>query len=932
MNVDAEPFPPPSRSQPPAPDRSPAATDALAPAEPIGAPTAARPPALRPALPPSLPRTLPPAAPSTSGASTPGASTSGASSRRGADPEPPADDAVASVGFRRDWFVLLYCGALMAAAVVLTIVASGRFGQPRHHIPFLALAAAFVASELIVVHVYHDAHSHSFSLSEIVIVAGLMSARPATVVVAQAVAVLIVFAGIRGLKPVKVAFNLGQFALCTLATIYLFHALGGTEATELRTWVAVLVALGSTAVLGGLLVSLVIAISGGQVTPHGMLRMLGYGLSTGLGNGVLVLTAAALWSLSPWMALFTAVPLAVLVVAYRGYIAQRRRSETIEFLYQATMALHDAPNLDDGLISVLEHARQALRVHLAQAVIYTTGGDAVTSIASSDPGERLRMGPLAPLVGHTCRQILEHLDTATVLDPKNPRHQSLLAAVGSRAAVASPLQIDGRTAGLLFIGDRLSELSPFGPDDAKLVNLLANQVNVALARGALEHSLSELIELERKLSHQAYHDPLTGLANRALFNERLGQALADATVPHAVLVIDLDDFKTVNDSLGHAAGDDLLTTIASRIDSTLRAGDLTARLGGDEFAVLLDRIGSISSAAAMASRILDRLAEPVRVAGREIMARASIGIALADGSHKQVGEVLRDADMALYRAKGLGKNRYALYESGMHDEVTQRLALSAALGQAMERDELQVRYQPVVDLVSGHVRGVEALVRWQHSVLSDIGPAEFIPIAEQTGLIVPIGRWVLQEACTQLAKWERMTKDGQEVTVSVNVSARQLQDPDFVSEVRDLVGRLGVNPSHLVFELTESVLIEDSVSIAATLAELKSIGIRLAIDDFGTGYSSMNYVSRFPIDVLKIDKSFVSSMASSPTSTALVAAMVQLANSLGLIAIAEGVEEPEQVEVLRRLGCRLGQGYLWSVPVPASHVERLLLGTVQLVH
>ena len=403
-------------------------------------------------------------------------------------------------------------------------------------------------------------------------------------------------------------------------------------------------------------------------------------------------------------------------------------------------------------------------------------------------------------------------------------------------------------------------------------------------------------------------------------------------MPHAVLVIDLDDFKTVNDSLGHAAGDDLLTTIASRIDSTLRAGDLTARLGGDEFAVLLDRIGSISSAAAMASRILDRLAEPVRVAGREIMARASIGIALADGSHKQVGEVLRDADMALYRAKGLGKNRYALYESGMHDEVTQRLALSAALGQAMERDELQVRYQPVVDLVSGHVRGVEALVRWQHSVLSDIGPAEFIPIAEQTGLIVPIGRWVLQEACTQLAKWEHMTKDGHEVTVSVNVSARQLQDADFVSEVRDLVGRLGVNPSHLVFELTESVLIEDSVSIAATLAELKSIGIRLAIDDFGTGYSSMNYVSRFPIDVLKIDKSFVSSMASSPTSTALVAAMVQLANSLGLIAIAEGVEEPEQVEVLRRLGCRLGQGYLWSVPVPASQVERMIQDTVQLVH
>jgi EAL domain-containing protein (putative c-di-GMP-specific phosphodiesterase class I) len=288
--------------------------------------------------------------------------------------------------------------------------------------------------------------------------------------------------------------------------------------------------------------------------------------------------------------------------------------------------------------------------------------------------------------------------------------------------------------------------------------------------------------------------------------------------------------------------------------------------------------------------------------------------------------------MALYRAKGLGKNRYALFEWGMHDEVTQRLAMSAALGQAIERDELQVRYQPVVDLVSGHVRGVEALVRWQHSVLSDIGPAEFIPIAEQTGLIVPIGRWVLQEACTQLARWERLSEEGHDITVSVNVSARQLQEPEFVNEVRDLVARHGITPSHLVFELTESVLIEDSASVTATLDDLKKIGVRLAIDDFGTGYSSMNYVSRFPIDVLKIDKSFVSSMASSPTSTALVAAMVQLANSLGIVAIAEGVEEPEQVDVLRRLGCRLGQGYLWSVPVPASRVEHLIVECVQLVH
>ena len=573
-----------------------------------------------------------------------------------------------------------------------------------------------------------------------------------------------------------------------------------------------------------------------------------------------------------------------------------------------------------------------MRVQFAQAVLFTSAGEAVTSIAALDPSRHVSMSPLGAGVADACREALDHLRGATILDRKTPSHRRLLEAMHTRMGVAVPLVTDGTVAGLLVVGERVSELSPFGSEEAKLVTLLANQVNVALERGALERSLSQLIELERKLTHQAHHDPLTGLANRTLLQDRLLQALAEPDATHAVLIIDLDDFKTVNDSLGHAAGDQLLTVAATRIQSAVRGGDLTARLGGDEFAVLLNHVGSATTAAALAAKIVEELRRPVWIDGREVAVRASIGIALTDPSHTGVGDVLRDADMAMYRAKGMGKGRFALYESSMHGEVTRRLALSAALAHAVDHDEVSLVFQPIVDLVSGHAYGVEALVRWSQPDGTTIGPSDFIPLAEQTGLILPIGSWVLNAACRELARWHRDVPGTADLMMSVNISARQLVEPGFTDEVRTAVARHGVNPLNLVFELTESVLIEDTPAVARTLEALKAIGVRLAIDDFGTGYSSMNYVSRFPIDVLKIDRSFVESVAENTTSTALVAAMVQLANSLGITAVAEGVEDHAQADALRRLGCRLAQGFLFARPLPADEIDHVLrLGTVATV-
>ena len=825
---------------------------------------------------------------------------------------------------RRTRWIRLLSWSLVVAAVVSTAVVQVQVAhRVPSDLPVVVLLAAFLAAELVVVRIYLDAHSHTFSLSEAVLVVGMLYAAPTTIAYAQALAMVLLLGLYRRLPVMKLVFNVGNTVFATMVGVGLFHALCDGEVRNVRTWLAAVAGVSAYAVLSGAGVSGVIAVSRGEMNREATLRMMAYGEATALGNGILALIGATLASLSWALAAFVVVPLSVLVVAYRGYIHQRRRYETLDFLYHATIALHEAPNLDDGLISVLEHAREALRVQFAQAVLFTPSG-ALTSVAAIDERRRVKMGPLNELVTDACHEVLPHLDGATILDVRIAQHRLLMDVARTRGGVAVPLVTDGEVAGVLVVGERISEFSPFGAEEAKLVNLLANQVNVALERGALERSLSQLIELEAKLTHQAHHDPLTGLANRTLLRESVAQALTEPDAVHAVLIIDLDDFKTVNDSLGHAAGDQLLTVVALRIQGCVRAGDVTARLGGDEFALLLKDVSSASVAQGVAAKIIDELTKPVWIEGREMAVRASVGIALTEPEHGDVGEVLRNADMAMYRAKGMGKGRYALYEPGMHGEVTKRLAMSAALTRAVEHGELSLAFQPIVELVSGHVYGVEALARWTQPDGTAIAPVEFIPLAEETGLILPIGAWVLDAACEQLARWHRGAPGGRDLIVSVNVSARQLMEPTFMDDLRGVISRHGVRPGNLVLELTESVLIEDVPSVTRTLDALKECGVRLAIDDFGTGYSSMNYVSRFPIDVLKIDQSFVEAVSENTTSTALVAAMVQLANSLGITAVAEGVEREEQAEALRRLGCRLGQGFLFARPVPAAQVDDIL--------
>ena len=426
--------------------------------------------------------------------------------------------------------------------------------------------------------------------------------------------------------------------------------------------------------------------------------------------------------------------------------------------------------------------------------------------------------------------------------------------------------------------------------------------------------LQERKALEQKLVFQAFHDPLTRLANRSLFRERVEHALDRRnSTDTAVMFIDLDNFKTINDSLGHAAGDHVLVEMAHRVRSSLRTEDTAARLGGDEFAVLLED-AEVTAAARVAERIRSAMGMPFWVLGQEVYVSASIGIAVRREGDT-AGELLRNADVAMYTAKSKGKARFELFEPAMHDAVVARLGMEAELRRALERHEFVVYYQPIVRLESGEVIGAEALVRWQHPTRGLVPPLEFIPLAEETGLIVPLGSWVLRQACHQLAEWQKLRGGGEPFVMNVNLSSRQLVRDLIADEVAEAVDESGIRASWLVLEVTETVLMADPVVAAAALARIRDLGVRVALDDFGSGYSSLSHLRRFPIDIVKIDKSFVDDVAHDGAESAIARGIIELGRAMRIQTVAEGIEVDEQAEILRTLGCELGQGFFFARPL-----------------
>jgi diguanylate cyclase (GGDEF)-like protein/PAS domain S-box-containing protein len=445
---------------------------------------------------------------------------------------------------------------------------------------------------------------------------------------------------------------------------------------------------------------------------------------------------------------------------------------------------------------------------------------------------------------------------------------------------------------------------------------------------AVLRDITDRKQLEATLERQATHDPLTGLPNRALLFQRIAGAvegLRAAGSSHQVglLFIDLDHFKAINDSLGHALGDRLLRSIGERIRTAVRPGDTVARFGGDEFVVLCQRLEDPQDAVVIAHRVESTLQAPFQVDGHEIRARVSIGIAFADPSDADPVAVLRDADTAMYQAKSDGRGRWVMFDEGLREQAVERERLETALRLTRHGEDLVVHYQPVVDLGTGRVVSAEALVRWQRDDRTT-PPDEFIPVAEESGLIVPIGAWVLRTACEQMAGWQAAGVG--DIGLAVNVSARQLLHPGFVAGVAEVLRETGLRPSTLCLELTETVLLDDVDVSRDRLAQLRDLGLRIAVDDFGTGYSSLTYLHRLPLDVVKLDRSFVEGVGTDPGDTAIVTAVVDLARTMGLDAVAEGIESELQLAHLRGIGCRFGQGYLLARPMPAEEFGRLLAG------
>jgi diguanylate cyclase (GGDEF)-like protein len=793
--------------------------------------------------------------------------------------------------------------------------------------PFVAVVALFLAGETFYIELPRPGGTGlTFVMSAVALAVCCVLGHPTQLIPAHALALTIRLLALRRVPSVKLLYNIGQVGVGDLVAFGAFRLFHPVHVLSWRTAAGAVLATIVAGLCSVLLVTLALQFSGSKADRSQTLSNLAISAATSATDGVFAVEALFLGAVNPLLIPLSVLPLLVLRFAYRDVKVQQLTTDRADFLYQATVALHQEKNLDEGLLGVLDRTRKIINSDSARVVMLVGDGTVTCGSTKGLTGQR-PMTAAPQIVEDATRNLVGSLDGATLVPRgSNSPLAGPLSVFGSGDTIIAPLIRDDERAGIVMVSRAPDALDRFLESDVDLVDVLARQIGLALEKGFLERSLHQLIELEGQLRYQAFHDGLTGLANRTRFNKELRTLMAEQrSAPLAVLLLDVDDFKMVNDSFGHGTGDRLLEAVAQRVTAAVGDAGLTSRLGGDEFAILLYE-ASLETAVGVATTILTQVNQPVVLDVREVSVGASIGIAMSDGAPEEPADVLRNADLALYRAKGTGKGRFAVYEESMHIQVRERLELSAALTNAVERGELVVAYQPIHDLWTGDLVGVEALVRWRHPELGELLPGQFLAMTEETGQIVEIGQHVLKTALATAARWERLLH-GRPFSISVNVSGRQLREERFESDVLALVRDAALQTVRLTLEITESVFISDAERAAVTLHRLSASGIRLSLDDFGTGYSSLSQLHRFPMDQVKIDRSFVSRLVDGPDEATMVNAILQLARALRMDTVAEGIETTDQLTELRRLGCRRGQGWLLGRPQSADHIEELLLGT-----
>jgi diguanylate cyclase (GGDEF)-like protein len=809
--------------------------------------------------------------------------------------------------------------AVFAASAALTLFAFVNRGATPELWRIALAAGAFFLGEhaLFEVRLGHDHRSFTWAETACVVAIAVVPSPWAVLVCPLAVGAAHL---LRRRPALKVAFNAGSCAIGIVAARFV-ATLAGVRSDRVllqhpSAWLGLAAGAAVYFLVTTSLVSAAVAWSQRVRVIDLHRQVLALNALVGAGNiaaGVLVVAAAVV---QPALLVPFPLLLALLWLLYRSYLKATQDRDTWESLLTASRELLEV----DGELLVPLVLERTAAIFAAESVdvLMVQEGTAELAVWSSDTQQVAKtQGEPFLIAGTYWGRALSDKEPFELQEATAPAGtKAELAAGGLASCLVAPLLNHGECVGTLRIGFR--GRVRFGNRERQVFAMFANNVSAALRNARLFEGMRDM----------ALHDHLTGLPNRTLLLERLAAAHARSTEDGSkvgVLFMDLDRFKVVNDSLGHDFGDQLLVAAGKRICSVLRAGDTATRFGGDEFVVLCEGLADEAEAVEVASRITTALAEPFVLSGQDVFVTASVGVAVAEGTDWLPVSLIRDADAAMYRAKDLGRAKTELFDHAMRAGVVDRLEIESDLRHAIERDELRLHFQPTVRTADQVIIGTEALVRWQHPTRGLVPPLDFIGIAEETGYIREIGAWVLDEACRQLAEWRRvpgMLDTG--FQMAVNLSTRQISDPGLVASVRATLGRHGIPASALCLEITESALLHDTEDVRTNIEGLRSMGVHLALDDFGTGYSALSYLHRLPVEILKIDRSFIQHICSGAKERAIVTGMIELAHAIGMHVVAEGVETAAQLSELRRIGCDIVQGWYVAHPAPADEVEELL--------